>query len=719
MKATKGGGCSGGARGRTAPRIRAAALTRVAATLAAGLASAACGEREAAAPVPPAVPVAASVGALDASINPNDSWATASIEVRSSTVITMDTAVVDPFTLQQTTTVNAEPPAEVVDFQTGFTTSGQVVAVTADPDVASLETRDVETMRQVDGTVYDLTPTGALIGDTPEETQSGTDPITQVPVPQGTQLVDALVLPPDAGGGTGGGGGGGGGGDSCLTTCDNMLTRGLGSGAGALRVVARTSHELVLESALPARVADGTPHGHVRRRYEKIADRWTVAEIETEREDADERGHRVLHRQNLHFRNVRYHEDKEKNKARRKAAREAGDPATPTYLVPARGPQRMIACDVDCGGGSSGSGTGTPPAPPPPTDCEYVVPGVRGDGLPGIVLQHGIWSNACTWTRMMPWIDNTFAFGGHLKISLPSTATYDDQRDSLRRALDRIGEDSYIFIGHSNGGIVSRRLAQQISQESPGKVQGVITIDSPHHGGPAMRLGIAIGAAALGTALALPQIYLCAGNQRGCGEVQMIMSAEGPLWKLASLATTPLYYQMVPNSGFQTTQLNATAEPFKKVGIVSRSQKKFVWARLWSELACAPDDWCGGREQVHRTKRLVSHLKHVAILSALVSVGALIVGQTSTAYQAAVAAVKSGGLLVTIEVFDWLYRQVVSPGDDSDGIAPVQSQTYPNADRLYYIENADSHVGATRSEYVRDRVFAALSAPELFGRPRR
>ena len=320
---------------------------------------------------------------------------------------------------------------------------------------------------------------------------------------------------------------------------------------------------------------------------------------------------------------------------------------------------------------------------------------------------------------MMPWIDNTFAFGGHLKISLPSTATYDDQRDSLRRALDGIGEDSYIFIGHSNGGIVSRRLAQQLSQETPGKVQGVITIDSPHHGGPAMRLGIAIGAAALGTALALPEMYRCTTGVRGCGEVQIISMAEGPLWKLAGLATTPLYYQMVPNSSFQTTQLNTAPEPFKKVGIVSRSQKKYVWARLWAENRCAPDETCGGREQVHRTKRLVSHLKHSAIISALVSVGALILGQPSTAYQAGVAAISSAGLLAVIEVFDWMYREVVAPGDDSDGIAPVQSQMYPNADRLYYIENADSHVGATRSEYVRDRVFAALSAPDLFGRPRR
>lgn len=71
-------------------------------------------------------------------------------------------------------------------------------------------------------------------------------------------------------------------------------------------------------------------------------------------------------------------------------------------------------------------------------------------------------------------------------------------------------------------------------------------------------------------------------------------------------------------------------------------------------------------------------------------------------------AIGAGGVYVLIQVFDIVYKAVVSPGDESDGIVPVKSQTYPRANRIYHVYNADSHVGTTRSDYVRLQIRAAL-----------
>jgi pimeloyl-ACP methyl ester carboxylesterase len=345
-------------------------------------------------------------------------------------------------------------------------------------------------------------------------------------------------------------------------------------------------------------------------------------------------------------------------------------------------------------------------------NCGEVVAGARGDNLPGIVFQHGIWSDACTWGRTKPWVLDRFYFGGRAAISTNSVATYDEQRDQLSKAVTAMNDDRLIFIGHSNGGIVSRRLAQQIASYDPSRLQGVITLGSPHLGAPAMNTGVTL-ARWTGRALATGFLYLCATNQRGCGEAEMMAGATGVFAKLDNFAFTPLYNEMAPNSPFRS-QLNGVTETFKKVGVVSHSQNRFLWARMVGDMRCDPDAECGGREQVHRTKRFQKHLKYTAIIGGLLAIGATIVGQPYIASTAARSALQAGGMYAMLEIFDSIYHAVVSPHDDSDGIVPVTSQRYPHADQLYEIFNADSHVGTTRSGWVQDRIRLALTDTRLF-----
>jgi hypothetical protein len=166
--------------------------------------------------------------------------------------------------------------------------------------------------------------------------------------------------------------------------------------------------------------------------------------------------------------------------------------------------------------------------------------------------------------------------------------------------------------------------------------------------------------------------------------------------KLDAFTANPLYPQMTPNNPFRTA-LNAAPDPFKRVGIVSHSDGRWVWARLFGDNRCAPELDCGGRNTVKRTQRFHKHVgqPEVAYVTGLIMKGAITV-------------------LVAMNAFDIVYRRIVAPGDESDGIVPVRSQQYPYSNRDYHIFGADSHVGATRSDKVQPRVFDALAAPDLF-----
>lgn len=562
------------------------------------------------------------------------------------------------------------------------------------------ELGDVRRTRMLGTTVTDYTSTGQVVSDSPAEAASGDDPIAALPPVQGTELYDALVPPEGSDPADPGG--------TCVL-CTSSAPGATGAPRPALTLapiaVARAANSI--EISYRAGDSRGNANGRIKRRYLKRDNRWLLDEIENVREDVVH-GTTTEHSSRMKFRNVRFHENKEKNAARRTRAGNASIIAVPAP----QSPQRMIACDVDCGSSSEPPPTTTPTVPGVWGDCGEVVAGVRGDNLPGVIFQHGIWSDACTWRRTKPWVLSKFYFGGIATISTNSVATYDEQRDQLSKAVDAMGDDRLIFVGHSNGGIVSRRMAQQIASFNPARLQGVITLGSPHLGAPAMNAGVTL-ARWTGRSLAAGFLYLCATNQRGCGEAQMMAGATGVFAKLDNMAFTPLYNEMTPNSEFRS-RLNGVTETFKKVGVVSHAQNRFLWARMAGDARCDPDADCGGREQVHRTKRFQKHLKYTAIIGGLLAIGATIAAQPFVASTAAKSALQAGGMYALLEIFDVVYHAVVSPHDDSDGIVPTNSQRYPHADQLYEIYNADSHVGTTRSTWVQDRIRQALLDRQLF-----
>jgi hypothetical protein len=109
------------------------------------------------------------------------------------------------------------------------------------------------------------------------------------------------------------------------------------------------------------------------------------------------------------------------------------------------------------------------------------------DSGPGqaLVLVHGVKSDENTWfPRMEPWLTGSpspYAFKKILVPTLQWRQNIEQQAADLEGRASVVGANA-LFIGHSMGGLVSRK-AGQANPTYPGSlVKGVVTIDSPHQG---------------------------------------------------------------------------------------------------------------------------------------------------------------------------------------------------------------------------------------------
>ena len=678
---------------------------------------------------------------LDESIDAGDSYVMADVEMSSGMTGVSDEPLTDPATGELTTTLSVEAPVEPFSFQSGFTSDGQVVTVNTFPrDESEPDSTDIVQTKLIGTVVTDINARGAVMPvSAAEAEQEGLDPLTEMHIAPGASATTTMVLatdysvdciadpsacddgsspPPDETS------------DTSSTSCtdptvpcpktpsaSSISTNGR---AGAVRVELRTRTRFVVvteldairgalaQAAVRGSVEAGSAanvRGRVRREYRMTKGRWILEQIDVEQDQSDG-AKRATHRNTMRFRNVRFHENTRNDRARRERRKAARNLAVISSLsvrmregsVGGMRAQRPLGPSTT----SMALVTGSEPTKkcPNPTDgvtLDHASANVR----PNVVFQHGIWSNACTWRRMRYWLgQSNYRFGATVASNLPSTDRYDDQATRLIGNMDRNGAQKYVMIGHSNGGIVSRRVGQRRAD----LVRGVITVNSPHTGVPVMKFPIF---AVLKTVrfMMSPLKALCSPiSRRGCGEVRMWMDP-GPM---DSLGYQPLlkfgsvYEQMPPNTEFHR-QLNSAYEGFRGVGIVSRSPKKWQWARLWGDNNCYPDhthernNCVGGNERATRTNRAYKHFVKTAVLSGIFAVADIIVGDFLSAAENALKLVINGGAAAGLKIADSVYRGFVAPHDDSDAVVPAASQSYPGAERLVDVGGADTHVGATAS----------------------
>ncbi len=208
------------------------------------------------------------------------------------------------------------------------------------------------------------------------------------------------------------------------------------------------------------------------------------------------------------------------------------------------------------------------------------------------IFQHGIFSDAGTWRKMDPWLASEFQFGTKLLPSLPSLERLEDQTTRLIDHARATQQNDFMMIGHSQGGLISRRFAQR----APELTRGVVTIGTPHAGALILKnsyaeinkqlkkLGDKISAGCR-TPFDDPGCFIGALLKAGGGEL---------LARWGFNAAIPVTADLEPGSNF-LRDLNGTGENFTRVGIENRANKRWVFMRLIGDSICEPQATCGGR----------------------------------------------------------------------------------------------------------------------------
>lgn len=659
---------------------------------------------------PTATPAAgprAIVQPVDGEINPYDTYVLADEAITRQTTVTLAEPVYDPVTDQMQTTLTLTSPTEYARVEGGYDYYSRMRVNNygqngLDPYTQlANQARTVKAIRSA-YTEYDASgqalPAEMLDGAPASNPMASLGDLTYAQITNGF-LVDANADPSgprysrSAADGAGG-------------------QSAPGAALGAERVERPDPATLRVTAPLFAAAGGqgrGGERAETRRQYKKRDGKWVLEEVAVVVEASTPEG-TIRHEQVRRLSNVRWYENKEKDEERRRG-REAAAAAVPApalrtaigAVLPSRavrptGPQRMMMpCDQyldpppECGGGYE-------PPPPPPPPPPYTGP------VQNVVFQHGIFSNAGTWDRMDPWLSSDFRLGNEadgtkIKRSLNSTSRLTNQTDDLLGSMAASGHQDFALIGHSQGGLIARAAAQR----RPDLAEGVVTISSPHQG--------ALLARNSKTAISNLLNGLLNRLYNGCGSayddpgcfvaVYLAQQAVPTVVNWGADQAVPVNIDLQPNNEFVRT-LNNTPEAFTRVGIENYADKRWVLSRLAGDAFCNPEAACGGRRAVAYTRWAYSGFNTCWIVGSFL-------GYWREAYWCAYIA-------GSMNAVDSGWDRLTAPGQGSDGIVQGNSQVYPNATRRLAVNGADSHVGETGSDKVREPLRRTLF--ENFGAPR-
>jgi pimeloyl-ACP methyl ester carboxylesterase len=353
-----------------------------------------------------------------------------------------------------------------------------------------------------------------------------------------------------------------------------------------------------------------------------------------------------------------------------------------------------------------------------------------------IILQHGILSRADTWCATEDQLHAQLHLAGTQKYSTTSVERLHVQARQLAtaRVAPAAGSAGTIVVGHSQGGLIGRHMAQELHRSFPlggpidtskGSVAGIITIGTPHRGAPLVPGLVNVATIAQEMGFFAGLVYCdqwnptppWGGSDPSPGPMQFI----GPSWTsyLACLWSSQVIinsvfgfvYSLVPGhlvgfggtlngafidlhpSSYFLQHLNDAYEPFRRVAIYHTIPSHFSFCRLGYEF---------DREDVVNG-RTAAEVCEATAMNALFrwSVLQLVGGHPSESgfY---------GAIVTALYAADHAYNLVIGtyvhgPGD---GVVPTSSQLWPLMPGAFapaqYTEFSgvnpqnDSHVRQTR-----------------------
>lgn len=425
--------------------------------------------------------------------------------------------------------------------------------------------------------------------------------------------------------------------------------------------------------------------GERTRNYRRSDDRWVLTE---EREQRIQSVGRISYTtvQTSVYPVVKWKNDEAKDARRREKASQRPVIEAPLAVVSetpiATAPVTCLLCASQGDGDGSGlSGSVT-----------------SGTGL-NVVFQHGGFADASAWYRMDPWISARYPIARKVKPSLNWRAGIETQAGSLKDEMLTSGGSGYLMIGHSNGGLISRRVGQMDLQTGGPLVNGVIAVASPHLGLPLARNSRAVVSSQLSNYLntVLAQIggscwrkefaWLCPTLN------DALLTLVPRIVNFAFDATVPMSSDVKPGSVF-LTQLNARNEAFLKYSVEVESQGAWKFIRMMGDWRCEPEDRCSGHhlqnamESIYDVLRVCGSNEIVRIMKAGL-------------------AEKCHSVRWSLSALNLTYERLTSPNDGSDGLVPAKSQRYPGAleqDRTLMRNARESHVGELKSNAVKNAI---------------
>ncbi|MCA1789458.1 MAG: hypothetical protein LC667_06260 [Thioalkalivibrio sp.] len=434
----------------------------------------------------------------------------------------------------------------------------------------------------------------------------------------------------------------------------SLLTQ---AGPGQALRVQRISRDKIQISSSFEQGSPGGPmmRGSATRSYKRRGADYALQRIELAMESGvGEAVARTFQTQDITIRRV--HRNPAKDRMRHERRQASGGYPTIQLI------DTMI-CMESLDGCDSG---GTQPPPPPDTTSNPCTPVA---GAQKVLLVHGIFSDGSTWGRMDNWVRCNFEVDGPMRPSLDWVDPLNQQRDELRGLVPSSAADM-VVIGHSNGGLVSRAYAQWTQTYQPGKVAGVITLDSPNQG-------------------AIIAMY-ANGVHAMISPLSYILSS--PEWG-SLLEWYPFYMDDLPWSSF-LADLNDYNETFINVGVRTHTPKRWVIWRILGADGYYPESPYGERAAARRAQETYDRYRHCASTWWKWLYGE---GQYCSAQMAARNAL------------DYTWHMVTAPDPiPSDGFIHGSGQVYPGALRTPLIAGGDSHVSTVRSPLVWEIVDQAL-----------
>ncbi|HYK10707.1 MAG TPA: alpha/beta fold hydrolase [Gemmatimonadales bacterium] len=611
----------------------------------------------------------------DPNINPNDTYVVLDAASTNTGTITYDTQTVNPTTGQSVTSVTMPSPlASEFHVEIGYDVNGILRAdVTGTwpigTDSTSVSVPDAYRVVLSNGQLTEYNAAGAVLA--PSTLPSDSEPAGSSFLNQlGNQLLhgvltngvlvdslQAVAAPPSPSG--------------SLITFSRILTTDANH-----RSIVATGPGLV-----------GRGWGNKVKGYHRDGSKWVLDSIAGDYNSASNgfslHTHQVLRLKNVQW-NVNPAMDSSRNAflAANPGPHIGRDTTSQTSLGNVRGILERQQCAPgqcgDGGGGGTGGGTGGGGTPPPPGQ--------------NIVFQHGLFNAGGVWSRMDGWLAPEFSFGTTLLPSLSATARAQTQTDQLISDVAATGQTHFLIVGHSMGGLIARRAAQ----ERPDLFSGVLTVGTPHVGAFLALQSKAVIANIL-TYLANELWYGCTSYNEdpGCAVAYFVASVGvSAAVEFAANALVPANIDLQPGSAF-TTALNTATETFPRVGIESYSPKRWVLARLGGDSQCFPENpTCGGRAWAKYANDAYWGARLLQILGAMVG--------NETIYDVGTRIVD------VMDYIDYQWDWWTAPGDQTDGVVQGRSQVYPRATANLSIPGGDSHDGEPNSDKTRTKIEQAF-----------